>query len=113
MATKVDKKVVFLSKEHANTTFIVQRKLNEVGRSLEGIPLVEHAKDDKKAVFRQGLCQTDDPVVIAFLEEKEGVWRGDDPLAGLKMQHGNAEVENIAEAVRQGLYPTPEPEEGE
>ena len=100
--------VVFLTKEHANTTFIIKRKTEVVGRSGEGVPITEIVGTDKTAVFHQGLCQTDDSVVIAWLEKREGVWRADDPLAGLKMEHGDAQIEEITEAVRGTLMPTEE-----
>lgn len=100
-------KVVFLSRESANTTFIVDRETRDRGRSAEGIPVTELTRDDRKAVFRAGICQTSDPKVIAFLDAREDCWRANDKLANLKMQYGGDQVSEIAEAVAAELEPAP------
>ncbi len=106
------KPVVYLTRDQANTTFIVDRKLKEVkARSGDGIPLVALAREDRKAIFRNGICKTDDVVVIAFLDQRTDVWRADDRLANVRMQYGADEVSRIAAAMADVLTAEPESEE--
>ena len=39
----------------------------------------------KIAQFEGGICGTDDPEIIAFLELREKIYRADDPLASIKL----------------------------
>ncbi len=100
---RIAQPVVFLSRVHANTTFIVARKTKIAGRAADGVPIVEIAGNDKVAAFRNGTCHSSDPEVIAFLDGKDGVVRADDPFASLKLEHGEEEIAKIEEAVRARL----------
>lgn len=102
MVVKLDSgpTVVFLSDKHANTTFLVDREVTRTGRSGDGIPIMELARDDKEAVFRHGSCITSDPEVVAFLDLQPDVVRAEDPLASFKLQHSPEEISQIEQAVR-------------
>ena len=102
--------VVFLTREQANTTFTVSRKTRQTGRAADGVPIMELAEEDTKAVFRAGICQTDNPDVVSFLDGREDCWRANDRLASLKMQYGSDEVGRIAEAVAAGAAPVTDEE---
>lgn len=91
--------VVYMSREHANTVFIVERKTKTVSRAPDGTPIVEPVGDDKVAEFRGGLCTTSDPAVIKFLDNHEGIWRADDPLANHRFNLGDENVAAIEAAV--------------
>ena len=53
--------------------------------------------DSKWAIFHAGLFQTDDPEIIAFLDDHPDVWRANDPAAKLKAEYGPAEFARLSE----------------
>ena len=107
----VTEPVVFLTNARPNVVIIVERQTKMIRRSAEGVPILELAAPDHKAKFNGGICKTDDPVVIAYLDGRDDCWRGDDPLASLKMQYGSDEVGAIAEAVASQIEPEYESDE--
>lgn len=44
--------------------------------------------DVKQAVFRSGVFQTDDPVIVEALDKRPDIWRMEDPAGDLKAELG-------------------------
>ena len=80
---KVDP-VLFVTSIHTFTKFVVsggtpiRDALSQ--RETEMPPVCR-----KIAQFEGGICGSDDPEIIAFLESKEKIYRADDPLASIKL----------------------------
>ena len=97
MSDKKIEPVVFFSKEHANTSFLIRR--NEAGYKGK-LPFDEAPTrpSDIVAKFTNGMCVTDAPEVMKFLDHKPGVWRSDDKLGPIKLEFGEEVVNKFLKA---------------
>lgn len=99
-------KRTFLSQKHANTRFVVSREVERVGRASDGLSIVEPiAEKEKYAEFYDGLCSTNDEVVIEWLLDHRhfGIYPSDDNLADVRFTFGDETVEAVERAIRQKL----------
>lgn len=79
---KLRQPVVFRSNK-LNLTIEVKGALSQTAK-----PNAAVHPDVKQAIFRSGVFQTDDPVVVDFLDKRSDVWRMDDPAGDLKAELG-------------------------
>ena len=94
---KLTTPVVFFSKEHANTTFLVRRNTVDYKGKLpfDEAPI---RPDDIVARFDGGMCTTYEPEVVEYLSNKKGIWRSNDTLGPMKMEYGEEVVTKFLKA---------------
>jgi len=79
---KLRKPVVFRS-NRLNLTIEVKGALSQTAT-----PNAALHPDVKQAIFRSGVYQTSDPVVVEALDNRSDVWRMEDPAGDLKAELG-------------------------
>lgn len=93
---KLRRPIVFRS-NRLNLTIEVKGALSQTAK-----PNAAVHPDVKQAIFRSGVFQTDDPVIVEALDKRPDVWRMDDPAGDLKAELGiegyNRLKERMAEA---------------
>jgi len=79
---KLRRPVVFRS-NRLNLTVEVKGALSQTAK-----PNAAVHPDVKQAIFRSGVYQTDDPVIVEALDKRPDVWRMEDPAGDLKAELG-------------------------